>query len=218
MNGSPRHFSILESDAPTGAERSALALRATELKGALSPTVSGVVVKMISAMRQWFPTQRDADFDALLKTYVATLSPLPEWAIAEVCRRYTDGKSGDGTFAPTPAKMAKEIRALLVGHQEQLAKIERILNAEIAREEPPEVKARMLVGFEELRREIGVGGLPPEEAEAKQKERSERIKAENQARIDRENRALGYTDGLPLSPQLRRSLEKMGAKFDRGGE
>lgn len=85
-----------------------------------------------------------------LKLYAAALKRFPEWVIGEACMRFIDGRAGKGTFAPTPAEIAKVCEEIVEPHMAEHTKIDRLLTADIERVVSPDAKARVAAGFQKL--------------------------------------------------------------------
>lgn len=123
-----------------------LQARCDELFAGLAPATSEAISRYVSALKVTMPSRATDEAGAAMemRLTVKALETFPEWAIADVCRRYLDGRLGKGRFAPTPAEIAQDCRALLTIHQEEATKAKRILEAEVYTEATPEERERML--------------------------------------------------------------------------
>lgn len=118
--------------APTDADRRTLASRRHDLADALVPADSDAIGLMITSIRSVMPSHDSTDPVQQVALYRSALNRFPEWAIGQVCRAFLEGRAGGSTtFAPTPADIAKRCADLIAPHQQDIAQISRILDAEI---------------------------------------------------------------------------------------
>lgn len=128
--GERSSISILS--APTDADRAVMAGRRRDLADALVPADADAIGLMISSIRSVMPSHDSSDPVQQVALYRSALSRFPEWAVGQVCRAFLEGRAGGSTtFAPTPADIAKRCADLIAPHQQEVAQIGRILDAEI---------------------------------------------------------------------------------------
>jgi hypothetical protein len=205
-HGDPRHCSISSRLAPTEDERSDLQSRKAELDRALTTTSEENVIRMVGVMRAAFPSQAmgEADKKAALKVYASTLMKYPSWVISRACRRFTDGTTGEGRFAPSAAEMARECEAIVAPYREQRHQIETILTAEVYREPTEEERQQVHEHFRKLLSELGSANSMTDvkpKAKAALANSSQRL-------IARELAAAGISDGMNIGLALRAKLEQ----------
>lgn len=124
--------SMPSSVAPSTEHRQILAGRRRALADALVPASSAAIGTMIASLRSVMPSHDNTDAMQQVALYRSALSRFPEWAVGQVCRAFLEGRAGGSTtFAPTPADIAKRCADLIAPHQQEVAQISRILDAEI---------------------------------------------------------------------------------------
>lgn len=75
--------------------------------------------------------------------YLSTLTRYPGWAVEAACQRFLDGTVGEGIHAPKPGEIATVCRQLIASAQEERARINAVLDAEIY--QPPTDAEREMV-------------------------------------------------------------------------
>lgn len=146
--GSHRHFSICESQAPSGAERQALQARRNELMNALSPGHPDNLRKEIDFLKAGFSNGAIDQATAAVQTtaYVMALENFPEWAVSEACARFRGGRNETPwrpSFCPTSAEVAAECRKIISSVQDELIPLADVLDAEIVPEANPDMAKRL---------------------------------------------------------------------------
>jgi hypothetical protein len=88
--------------------------------------------------------------------YLEALENVPAWAVERAAGRFIRGEASvDARFAPTPPQVAQEARAAMQPARDDLAKLSRLRDAVADREAPPEERARVSAGFDNLLAEFG---------------------------------------------------------------
>ncbi len=128
-----RRMAISAAAAPSAEARAVMQDRLALVEGWLAPAGPAEVDRMIGSLMQVMaaPATGEDSQRIALGLYRSVLAPLPAWAIAAACRRFLDGSAGGGTFAPTPAELASEVRSLIAKQIDERARLLRVLNAEI---------------------------------------------------------------------------------------
>lgn len=150
----PGLYEISDACAPSAEARGALQGRADHLASGLTAAEPEAISRCITSLGVVLPS-RSTNAEAAkmeLALTVEALKAFPEWAVANVCRRYLDGRLGNGRYAPTPPELAKACRELIAPFQAEAAKIQRILNAQVYREPTEEERARVQAKVDELKR------------------------------------------------------------------
>ncbi|MGE7416743.1 hypothetical protein [Methylobacterium tarhaniae] len=126
-------MAISAAAAPSAEARAVMQDRLALVEGWLAPAGPAEVDRMIGSLMQVMaaPATGEDSQRIALGLYRSVLAPLPAWAVAAACRRFLDGSAGGGTFAPTPAELASEVRALIAKQVDERARLLRVLNAEI---------------------------------------------------------------------------------------
>lgn len=140
-----------------------LEARLCALLNILKPADEPVITRAVATLRAAFPAANDGHENAVLtvRLYVSALNGFPEWAVSEACRKALEGRLGSNPgFAPTPPQLAQGCRELVAKFIDERGKIERVLNAEVARHTTPEDRARAVERWEEMRKGFGAGGAP----------------------------------------------------------
>lgn len=65
------------------------------------------------------------------QAYLVVLTKFPAWAVETACMQFLDATTGSGIHAPKPGEIAAVCRQLLATAQEERAKINAVLDAEI---------------------------------------------------------------------------------------
>lgn len=142
--------------APGEPERKAISARKAELDTALQATSKEAAASIIATLLHAFPGSAKSDQDRadMLKVFVAALRDMPEWAIADVARRYLDGRLGEGRFAPTPAQFAVHVRDAIRPYLEEQHKAGMVLSASVYHAPTPEERARIASKADGLIKEL----------------------------------------------------------------
>lgn len=120
----------------------------------LRPADENALKRAIAAMRAAFPAASDGHENAMMTVnlYVVALKSFPEWAVNEACRKALNGTIGANPgFAPTPPQVAIACRAAVSKLADERAKIEAILNAEVAQHTTTEDRARAVERWNAMR-------------------------------------------------------------------
>ncbi|MGE7415463.1 hypothetical protein [Methylobacterium tarhaniae] len=128
-----RRMAISAAAAPSAEARAVMQDRLALVEGWLAPAGPAEVDRMIGSLMQVMaaPATGEDSQKIALGLYRSVLAPMPAWAVGAACRRFLDGSAGGGTFAPTPAELANEVRALIAKQVDERARLLRVLNAEV---------------------------------------------------------------------------------------
>ncbi|MGF3026538.1 hypothetical protein ACQVP2_27410 [Methylobacterium aquaticum] len=139
-----RRMAIPAAAAPSGEARALMRDRLALVEGWLAPAGAAEVDRMIGSLMQVMaaPATSEDSQRIALGLYRSVLAPLPAWAVGAACRRFLDGTAGGGTFAPTPAELANEVRAITAKQVDERARLMRVLDAEILPAPDPEAVER----------------------------------------------------------------------------
>lgn len=109
------------------------------------PAKGVIVARLLSA----FPASGEQGMRS--DAYLEALENVPAWAVERAVGRFIRGEGGvDTRFAPTPPQVAQEARAAMQPARDDLVKLDRLQRAVSEREAPPEERARVAAGFDDL--------------------------------------------------------------------
>ena len=139
-------MAIPAAAAPSAEARAVMQDRLALVEGWLAPAGPAEVDRMIGSLMQVMAAPATGeDSQAIAKgLYRSVLAPLPAWAVGAACRRFLDGSVGGGTFAPTPAELANEVRTIITKQVDERARLLRVLDAEVLPPVDPEKEAEAL--------------------------------------------------------------------------
>lgn len=139
-----RRMAIPAAAAPSAEARAVMQDRLALVEGWLAPAGVDEVDRMIGGLMQVMAASASSeDGQRIAKgLYRSVLAPLPAWAVGAACRRFLDGSTGGGTFAPTPAELANEVRSIIAKQVDERARLLRVLNAEVLPEPDPDAVAK----------------------------------------------------------------------------
>lgn len=174
--GPYRHFSICESQAPTGTERQVMEARRNELKDALQSGDPSKIKTEIEWLKAGFPSYGVDDMSAQVQVgiYVEALAKFPVWAVHEARCRFRDGRNVTpwrSSECPTSAQMAAECRAIVEPVRDELTPLNDVLDAQTYPEPDPGY-AKRLAAVMKWEQEIRPGmaakeqGKPQEDPQA----------------------------------------------------
>ncbi len=146
--GPYRHFSICESQAPTGIERQAMESRRDELKDALAPGNPEAIANEVRLLKAGFPNYGVDQVSAQVQVriYVEALASFPIWAVQEARCRFRDGRNATPwrpSECPTSAQMAAECRAIVEPVRDELTPLNDVLDAQTYPEPDPGYEKRL---------------------------------------------------------------------------
>lgn len=209
--------SISSQLAPTDEHRALLAGRRRALADALIPASSAAIGTMIASLRSVMPSHDNSDPVQIVAMYRSALSRFPEWAVAQVCRAFLEGRAGGSTtFAPTPADIASRCEALVQPHKDEQEQIGRILEAEVRHDPSEDERERVARGLRELAASIGKGNDDDDEERVKRAAAKGREISMRGLREELERH--GITDSRPMSLELRQQVAAMRERRERQDE
>lgn len=154
-----------------------------------------------------FP-QSQAESSLRMEAYFTALEGQPAWAIGEVCVAAIRGEGpGDGRFAPTPAEMARMVKATMTDMRADLISLERLLKAETEDNGPDSAeRARVAAGLAKL-----ASGIQP-----KEERRALSPDLDTSYLVDRQWREMGLEPDPWCSPALVALAKRQKAEEEAG--
>lgn len=173
------HYSISERSLPTDTERAAFVDRREYLVRSLTAADPRAVVQKVAQAFLRFPSSRlpDGVAQATLAAYAAELQKFPLWVIDGALLTAINGK-GSPAFMPSAMEWRAACDTVAHATRQEIADIDRILNAEVVSEVSEEQRKKNLEQFRALVRELRLnepfekarpdtGPLDPEAVKAK---------------------------------------------------
>lgn len=193
----------MDSHAASAADKAALYERRDAISASLAPATPRAAAALVAQMFLRFPASANSpDQAGRVAAYASDLRAQPPWAIQAAIAGMT------GQFAPSSADLLAACRRETMEARNEIAAIDRVLNADVYRVETEAERERVSTGFRRLTESIGwhdeprdgrrVFPPPPAVAEA----------ALNEAAANH-----GHLPSLSSA-----ALEKAGFNEKRGGE
>jgi hypothetical protein len=187
------------------------------LDAAMSPGDESEIKRLVAALLTGFGgTQTAPDAVRLsLALYVSALKRFPLWAVAEACRRFTDGTSETGVisaFAPSPPQFAEEVRRIVEPWLAERGHIVTVLNAKVFCEATPEERARVDRVVAELKESLAASAPEVSAADKRQASLNRFVEASDRLAA-RDCLAASLTPDARVSPGLAKKLAEMRAEM-----
>ncbi len=133
---------ICASSAPGEAERAVMVRERDRLSATLAPAPAEHARAVIALLLTGWPAYGDSedDTETLVKMIAKAVRSDPAWAIEEAARRFRDDEvsfAWSPRQAPTPPAFARECGIIVRAHAADLAKLSRVLDAEILPDPDP---------------------------------------------------------------------------------
>lgn len=195
-------YSISDRLAPCADERRSLEARRALVSRSLEPSSAGDVGELIAAMMMGFGGARLSAAEAKRTTalYVSQLSRFPLWAVKQACE---EAMRSGAAFAPSVAELAKAADQAIRAASDEIAKINRVLNANVYHEPDDSEKARIEQGFKDLLEKLKLN--EPLDLARKPKDR---LLTRDEARAIVEELRASPIELPPLSEAARATLTK----------
>lgn len=150
--GNFRRCALSAAYEPNEEQRALLVGRRNALDGALAGCDAAVVRRSVGMLRSVMAAPAvDPETQKLQRqAYLAVLTKFPAWAVERACMQFLDGTSGQGVHAPKPGEIAVVCRQLLAAAQEERAKINAVLDAEIYTLPTDEERAEVARRYEQF--------------------------------------------------------------------
>lgn len=134
---------ICASSAPGEAERAVMVFERRRLNAMLEPASAEHARAVIALLLTGWPAYGDSedDTETLVKMIAKAVRTDPAWAIEEAARRFRDDEvsfAWSPRQAPTPPAFARECGIITRAYVADLAKLSRVLDAEVLPEPDPE--------------------------------------------------------------------------------
>jgi hypothetical protein len=213
-------WQVNEPDAPTAADRDALARRNRQLKLGFGPVGEREMKLMLATFFTGYPTLRFYDEEQanrMLSVYMAALRGKPAWAINRMLQQLTH-EGATPLHPPSQSQMAQVTDAIMEPFDIESRTIDAVLGVKVMQPAHQTLTEDERVAFADLHwHSKPLNGLTPEQQKEENERREAariRMDATNQTFFERGIRAAGITDKLKIGVELRRSLvEKMKANF-----
>lgn len=153
------HLSISARLAPSADERRALAGRHRALVRSIDAGHPQDIRTSLTALKAAFPAQQVDEQTAKMEArlLMEAVSRFPAWAVAKVCEKFITGQVPRKTnFAPTIAEVVPLCEAETMEVRLEVARIERILKAEVVQEPTADSEARA-AHVEKVLKQFGKG-------------------------------------------------------------
>lgn len=173
------------------------------------------VARAVADLLHAFPHAKvdAAEAKRTITAYGEALADLPVWALVETVGAFKRGEveRETHTFAPSVAELRREVEKRLAPVYAEGAQIAKILEAKVVDPVTEDERERAVKRWDEIRAEIFAPSIR-ERDEAKEEVRRE-LQRMNDANLERELKAHGISDGIKIGVNLRRLLERDGARF-----
>lgn len=149
------HGMITARLAPSADDRRAIAGRSQKLANSIAPGHPQDIRVALTALKAAFPAQQVDENTAKMEArlLMEAVSRFPAWAVSKVCEKFITGQVPRKTnFAPTIAEIVPLCEAETVEVRLEIARIERILKAEVVSEPTEDSAARAAIVERELRK------------------------------------------------------------------
>lgn len=126
-------FEIRAAAAPSPDQRAWLVTRCAALRASLAPISTAELASELAALFASLGHRNasEGEAGAILRLYASDLADLPAAALRLACADFRQGRAGDGNWAPTQAQLRSRANVRAAGIREELAQLERILNAHV---------------------------------------------------------------------------------------